>query len=285
MRLYRPQGLHAGFHAQPADDVVLELTHAGEAWWPSHRLIREDQHPVWELYLQLDGASTWNVAGDSARRIGPDEAFAVAPRTRHGMPCRPESDHHFLFAGVDLEVVFARYPQWRSAWLEQPWVVLRAATSLREPFQALIDEVRRPGLPWRSEALRLAIARLVLAMTRLLQPVTPTVRPALLHPAVDKARSLMEADCRRTWRLHELAAEVGLSPTHLATRFERELGRPPRQYLLHLRAERARTLLNDREVPVARIAQVLGFSSHRHLAKVFRRCTGMTPGEWRKLGQ
>jgi AraC-like DNA-binding protein len=73
-----------------------------------------------------------------------------------------------------------------------------------------------------------------------------------------------------------------MSPTHLAELFTRDVGVPPRQYLLQVRIERAKQYLTQRSVAITALGLELGFSSSQHFAATFKRLTGKSPREYCK---
>jgi AraC family transcriptional regulator len=85
----------------------------------------------------------------------------------------------------------------------------------------------------------------------------------------------------RDIRLADLAQLVGMSQFHFSYLFKRSLGKPPYQYLLQQRIERAKQLLKQTDKSVIDIAFLCGFNSHSHLSKQFRQLTGMTPKAFR----
>ena len=62
----------------------------------------------------------------------------------------------------------------------------------------------------------------------------------------------------------------------------RSVGLTAPAFVNHRRVRRALGLLAQREVPLGRIADDLGFSSQSHFNRVFARLTGMTPLKARK---
>ena len=82
-------------------------------------------------------------------------------------------------------------------------------------------------------------------------------------------------------KVRELAERVGLSQFHFARMFRRSVGRPPHGYLTDLRMERARRLLRDTDLPLARVATLVGYQTQAHFTGVFHRRLGMTPGSYR----
>ena len=77
--------------------------------------------------------------------------------------------------------------------------------------------------------------------------------------------------------LQALAAIAGLSTRHFARAFNQSMGTPPHGYLLSWRLERAERMLRETQVPLSEIAAATGFSDQSHLARHFRRRTGMSP--------
>jgi AraC-like DNA-binding protein len=78
--------------------------------------------------------------------------------------------------------------------------------------------------------------------------------------------------------LEALAAIAGLSTHHFARAFHQSVGMPPHTYLLSRRLERAERMLRETQLPLSEIAAATGFSDQSHLARHFRRRTGMSPG-------
>ena len=97
-------------------------------------------------------------------------------------------------------------------------------------------------------------------------------------------RSLEEIEARihEDLGLIELAAAVGLSPSHYATLFRAATGLPPHAWVVKRRIERAQELLLNPHASITDIAFALGFPSSQHFATMFKKHTGVTPSEWRR---
>lgn len=75
----------------------------------------------------------------------------------------------------------------------------------------------------------------------------------------------------------ELLAEVAhLSMYHALRSFREVLGLPPHKYLLQVRVERAKDMLQQ-GVLIADVAAALGFSDQSHLTRQFKRVFGVPP--------
>ena len=82
--------------------------------------------------------------------------------------------------------------------------------------------------------------------------------------------------------LEELAALVGLSPSHCARKFHRTLGLSFGRFVNRRRLAKALDVLRSDSTPLSRVALELGFSSQSHFTRLFSEATGITPARYRK---
>jgi AraC family transcriptional regulator len=83
--------------------------------------------------------------------------------------------------------------------------------------------------------------------------------------------------------LTELAALVKVSPSQFSRNFSMATGMPPHRYVMHLRIEKAKTLLQSSFKSVTDVALELGFASPSHFSFAFRKFTGASPKEFLQL--
>lgn len=81
--------------------------------------------------------------------------------------------------------------------------------------------------------------------------------------------------------LAEMAATAGVSVTHLIRAFRRTTGGSPHKYLVRRRMDRAIALLRAAKIPVAEVADAVGFATPAHFVAAFRATIGVTPGALR----
>jgi AraC-like DNA-binding protein/PAS domain-containing protein len=105
-----------------------------------------------------------------------------------------------------------------------------------------------------------------------------------LPPAVaQRICEYIESHLEQKIGLQNLAALAGLSTHHFARAFHQSMGVPPHNYLLSRRLERVDRMLRETQLPLSEIALATGFADQSHLARHFRRRTGMSPSlaRWR----
>ena len=82
-----------------------------------------------------------------------------------------------------------------------------------------------------------------------------------------------------------MAEELFLSRPYLSSKFKRETGLTLTAYILNEKTEEAKRLLRWSDKSASAIASYLGFSSHGHFIKVFKKYAGLTPQEYRDNSQ
>jgi len=82
--------------------------------------------------------------------------------------------------------------------------------------------------------------------------------------------------------VESLAEKVGMSRSAFAERFTAAYGSGPIELLRDLRMQRAAGLLLDSELPIKRIAQMVGFNSRTAFSRVFEKHTGRSPSDYRR---
>lgn len=81
--------------------------------------------------------------------------------------------------------------------------------------------------------------------------------------------------------LQELSNYLNLSESYLSRLFKKEVGIPVSSYILNIKIEKAKNLLQYSEYTISDIANYLAFSSQSHFIQVFQKATGMTPRKYR----
>jgi LacI family transcriptional regulator len=82
--------------------------------------------------------------------------------------------------------------------------------------------------------------------------------------------------------IDDVAAEVSVSRSVLQRRFRHATGRTLHDEVLRVRLSRARALLSDTDLPIARVAERAGFRHQEYMGAVFRRELGATPAQYRR---
>lgn len=105
---------------------------------------------------------------------------------------------------------------------------------------------------------------------------------ALSDARLGAALRAMHGDLGRTWTVEALAAEAGMSRSAFAQHFKDRVGESPLVHLARWRAYRATCYLRNSSLPIAEIAERLGYDSDGAFNRAFRRLIGVPPGAYRR---
>jgi AraC-like DNA-binding protein/PAS domain-containing protein len=109
-------------------------------------------------------------------------------------------------------------------------------------------------------------------------PEVPDLSRGGLSPTLkNRVCDFIEEHISEKISLGALSSVAGLSPNHFARAFQQSVGMPPHRYLLRRRLEHVEQMLRETQLPLSQIAQAVGFSDQSHLARHFRRLTGVPP--------
>jgi AraC family transcriptional regulator len=147
---------------------------------------------------------------------------------------------------------------------------LREEAAGAEPLQLLLDSL--------FDAFLLTLLRRCSNLDQVSARAPCALAPRRLKRVLD----CMEARLAEPITLDDLADSAGMSRFHFSRVFRAETGVPPYAYLLHRRAERAKTLLRETHASLPEVMERTGFSSPTRFAANFRRATGRSPAQYRR---
>jgi AraC-like DNA-binding protein len=159
------------------------------------------------------------------------------------------------------------------------------------PVPAPLDAVFRDEVPAIVRGLRaglpgrmLAEARLAVLIARLVGLVWERSSGARVEDDLDRltrAEAVARHRLDTGFGLESFAAAAGLGRSRFCQLYARLRGEPPGAFLRRERQARAESLLRGTELPLAQIANLVGFRDATVFVRAFRRERGLTPGAWR----
>jgi len=83
--------------------------------------------------------------------------------------------------------------------------------------------------------------------------------------------------------LETVSREIGFNPTYFSGMFKKETGKNFSDYLKEIRIENAKNMLLNTEQQVEDISFAVGYSDIKYFSRLFKKLTGVTPTEFRRL--
>jgi AraC-like DNA-binding protein len=160
-----------------------------------------------------------------------------------------------------------------------------AAEWIRSTFQYAAEEVAA-GRPGSATVLAKLSELLFVEAVRRYAEALPEGQTGWLaglrDPYVARALAVLHRDIARPWNVDDLGREVALSRSALADRFIRLIGVPPMHYLASWRMQVATQQLRNTSAPLARVAEMVGYSSEAAFSRAFKKAFGTAPATWRR---
>jgi transcriptional regulator GlxA family with amidase domain len=98
-------------------------------------------------------------------------------------------------------------------------------------------------------------------------------------------QKLMEDNCDQNYPYEELASKSGMSRRTFERRFKAATGDTPLIYLQRVRVEKAKSMLENLALSFDEVAYSVGYQDSVAFRKIFRKQTGLLPGEYRRRFQ
>lgn len=88
--------------------------------------------------------------------------------------------------------------------------------------------------------------------------------------------------CGQGLTVDRVMDQLDVSRRHLEKRMKRAIGITPQVAIFRAQIERAKSMLAESDTPIEAISRTCGFRQPARLNQVFKRLTGMTPGQYRQ---
>lgn len=110
----------------------------------------------------------------------------------------------------------------------------------------------------------------------------PYTDPQELPYVVKETMQYITKHIDEAFIVKDLAAHLRCHPDFLSRKFKQHTGVDLSLYLQQARVDRAKRLLENPKMDIGTVADQSGFSDRVHFSKVFRRVTGVTPGQYQR---
>ncbi len=104
----------------------------------------------------------------------------------------------------------------------------------------------------------------------------------LHNPKLERALIYLKEHAFEPLTIPETARAGGMSVRLLQKLFREEFRTSPLEYVLQIRINRAKELLQKTDMTIDEIADTIGYARGHTLSKLFRKATGLSPGAFRK---
>lgn len=157
-------------------------------------------------------------------------------------------------------------------------------TAVERLLFGIMKEARGKDLGHESY-VRLAMGELLIFINRKAAQTRPAGSGQMnqMHGKISEIIKYINIRYMKKISLESIADNFYISPYYLSRTFRKETGFTFVEYLNSLRIREAQQLLRETHLNVSEIAERVGYESQTHFGRVFKRITGMSPLQFRKM--
>lgn len=99
---------------------------------------------------------------------------------------------------------------------------------------------------------------------------------------VERIKEIIREEYKNNIGLEEIAGRVNLAPAYVSYLFKKETGANLVKFITDCRMERAKKLLDGRELKIVQVARACGYENQPYFNRLFKNYYGMTPRQYRE---
>lgn len=214
---------------------------------------------------------------------------------------------HNLVDGRDIvlkqqECLIIGRNSWHIQFSDEPVSFLTVSFDLRSPFldtltgqamllrqdlkpllEKMVHELQRDS--FSGDCIEALLKLLLVELIRRPQQSSAARKPSTFHSENEILNQILQQISKNISSkisLQKLAESVHISVPYVHTLFVRHLGIPPGQYIMKIRMEESKLLLQEGTMTIGEVAARMGFSSIQHFSKQFKNICGISPSQYVK---
>jgi AraC-like DNA-binding protein len=232
-------------------------------------------HTLFQWYCVIYGNVIFSCS-DQLFVLQPDDSILISPSVKRSVKYHKKSVGYFY-------VLFENHHLLLDELADK---VVTIPNEFQVDLTSLINEINRPGEN-TYELVEALVTRILIGLQRKAK--------SSLHPEnVSKLNiqtqnnvfkqidAFLQRNLNKNISRKDLSDVFHISASHLARIFRNTSGVTISTRLIQLRIDRAKQLLLESSLPISEISLQVGYTNFSHFTQVFRKSTGVTPGDYRR---
>ncbi|MGW9529538.1 AraC family transcriptional regulator [Paenibacillus terrae] len=251
----------------------------------------EESHIGFEIVLILEGRQE-TIMENNVYSVGVGDILIIPPGFKHVSQCASPDGMYYFSTHFNIDD-----PLFRQEMIKSNQLFFPAGTETNMKLQKVVHSwigmMQENGEYTTADRFRMQIVLFEL-FGIFSQMISTGMEPTLSPSSVQYAKAIMEAIQSRfkpyrndesaepTFRIEDVAASLGISPGYAQEVFRKVYGYSPRHYLSETKLHEAKVLIQQPNLPLNKVASLLGYSSLAHFSRQFKRWTGTSPLKYRQ---
>lgn len=246
-------------------------------------------HDFPEIGIILEGSGTYHLNGEYVP-VKAGDVLLFNPGIGHESVIYGDGDYRkeFFFGFTDVEF---RGMKKNHIELKNGGNILHTKGKTRRTIFRICEEMEKENLarrPGRYFMLKSYLVQLLLSIVReQLEPVEPVKGKEFESTGkkyvAEQIADYLEEHFAEKISLDQIAENRYLSPFYISKIFKSEMGESPIHYLIRVRMEKAKELLeNNPALSVSEAAELVGYEDVYHFSKLFKKAYGISPSKIRE---
>jgi len=248
-------------------------------------------HPPLDLYIHegmmeivfiVKGKQIYTVEGNNYL-VNSGDIFITFPDEPHSTAGYPEDKALLYYLIIDLEKLkggFIGYDDKEGGFIVQYLNRIgKRVFKGSECLKPMLDKVVTTyysDCPFKITVIRNLISDLIINVIE-----SERIDEAMDSSCMQKVLDYIEQNICEDIPVSVLAEIAGLSEARFKIKFRKQIGIPPREFVLRRKIEAAKNMLKSSDITITELAHKMSFSSGQYFSTVFKRFTLMSPKEFR----
>lgn len=224
------------------------------------------------IYI-TEGVLCFDSLGISTK-LKPFDVIVLPPNTPYVQALTESNELNYLwvhFTGNNVESILSQFEIRKFPFINK----VSQSNHLQTRFQRLFDcFIKNDAFMERD--LCASLEKLLIELAR---AIRENDNPRV---SLSKSLSYINNNFNTQIKIPDLAKMESLSMTQYNLHFKNQIGMPPTKYIITLRMDLARELIESSNLSLVQIASMCGYEDYNFFAKVFKKHTGVSPKRFKK---
>ncbi|MCE3201178.1 AraC family transcriptional regulator [Paenibacillus sonchi] len=273
----------AGFNLLPEEQDLAVLFSGEGKPYPGHK-IGPSVHDYYLIHTVLDGGGSFQ-SSTVTQQCRKGDTFVIFPGSLFSYQADEHNPWHYVWVALQGTVVSGLLSD-IGITRERPLLYTENTSELHSLYERIRSCFKQSAYP-RLESLEASgWTRLLLHHfgqdNLALLPARPKELPEIIDRQIDQAIRWISLQFHQQISIDHMAATLGYHRAHLSKAFKQKTGLSPKQYLLKMRLDKAKSLLSG-TLTIDQVASSVGFNDALYFSRQFRKFSGMSPSEYRSM--